>query len=146
MIPPPKFRKKLGAWEIFAVGNLCCFGSLNWGEEPNRKLQCLLYCELALSEIMELPKVLFIWDQLVFMAEQTILSAFAFAFCSMHDLCFKHICIFRYPRKFVSIEVLPHPTAGCGGGPAWLYGRGNRATSHCHSQQTVQDTHNVESF
>ena len=67
-----------------------------------------------MSEIMELPKVLFIRDQLVFMAEQTILVvfAFAFAFCSLHDLCLKHICIFRYPRKFVSVEVLLHPTAG----------------------------------
>ena len=59
------FQTFLNKAEHISVGNLCCFGSFNWRQEPNRKLQCLLYCQWESAlEIMELSKTSSFHDQM----------------------------------------------------------------------------------
>ena len=59
------FQTFLNKAEHISVGNLCCFGSFNWRQEPNRKLQCLLYCQRESAlEIMELSKTSSFHDQM----------------------------------------------------------------------------------
>ena len=59
------FQTFLNKAKHISVGNLCCFGSFNWRQEPNRKLQCLLYCQWESAlEIMELSKTSSFHDQM----------------------------------------------------------------------------------